>query len=312
MIIVGSGLCGTLIANKLKIAGRRCTVLEKSKNHGRMATRYIDEKTTVDIGAQFFTIRQPKFKTLVNEWIDDGIVQEWCTGFPPKNDKYPRYIVRQGMRHLVSVLAKECDVQFDQCVESITETELDFIVKTKTNEYRSNTIILTTPIPQAIPFVQDILPSQDLKLLQNIKYYPCLTLLFESKEQISFCGAYQFKGNVVDFLCNNKVKGISKSNIITLHCAPNFSEDHYNLPLEEIVKFVQQELDTFTTIKIQDATLKRWKYAQPKVPFDALSLQVNKSTNKKIIFAGDQFGKSKIEGTCLSALHVVESLSSSQ
>ena len=304
MIIVGSGLCGTLIANKLKQKGIIATILEKSKNHGRLATRYND-KSTVDIGAQFFTVRSASFEGVVQGWINANLVRIWCYGFPPKNDKYPRFCVQNGMRHLVDHLAQDVEVQFNTNVKSIIETSDEFVLCTNSAEYRTDTLIITVPIPQAIPLVKDMLPPEDLKILGSIKYYPCITLIFESDSK---CTVFQHKGKVVDFIASNKAKGISELNVFTLHCAPQFSLDNFDMEVSEVCKLAQSELNDFSDIVISNPQIKRWKYAQPVEPFiERLSYTIVKG-KKKIIFAGDQFGNSKIEGACLSALDVVSTV----
>eukprot|EP00835_Amoeboradix_gromovi_P002328 NODE_130_length_18488_cov_0.389961.p5 type:complete len:313 gc:universal NODE_130_length_18488_cov_0.389961:4151-3213(-) len=311
MIIVGSGLAGTLIASNLNRKGIVTTTLEKSKNHGRLATRYC--RYTADIGAQFFTVRTSLFQSVVDEWIQKDLARLWTHGFPPKYDKHPRYYARNGMRNLVSYLAKGLNIKFETQVNEIIELQDEFILKTNNSEYRSNVLILALPVPQAIRLLEQVsIPKNDIDLLKQVEYYPCITLLFESDEHISDCGAYQYKGEVIDYICNNKTKGISSSNIVTLHCTSLFSELHFSSPKKLILEMVQKELSQFTKITIEGAKFKMWKYAQPKNPFDFKSYSLPLGNSKHIIFGGDQFANSKIEGTFLSAMEIVDKFGSKE
>ena len=111
IVVVGAGLSGLTAARSLQAKGHKVVVLDKGRGlGGRMATRRIstsDGLTAVfDHGAQFFTVRDQQFQKLVDEWIADGIVREWCRGFVAE-DGHPRYVVNNGMTALTKHIAQD-------------------------------------------------------------------------------------------------------------------------------------------------------------------------------------------------------------
>jgi renalase len=81
-LIIGGGISGLIAAMVLQRNGISVTILDKGRGiGGRLATRRINHpfygEGTFDYGAQFFTVSNPIFQSLVDEWIQNGIVKEW-------------------------------------------------------------------------------------------------------------------------------------------------------------------------------------------------------------------------------------------
>ncbi|HWB73125.1 MAG TPA: FAD-dependent oxidoreductase, partial [Egibacteraceae bacterium] len=81
-VVVGAGLAGLVCAYRLAAAGVDVAVVEReSQVGGRLATERL-AGATFDHGAQFFTIRDERFATLVDDWRAAGLqVGAWCHGF---------------------------------------------------------------------------------------------------------------------------------------------------------------------------------------------------------------------------------------
>jgi len=308
-IIVGSGITGTLIANQLKHVHIDATVLEQSKNrHGRLETK------DADTGAQFFTVRSEEFKELVDQWKDQKLVKVWCEGFPPKNDEYPRYCAVDGMGKMVEQLSHGNKIEYDTTVLRIVEEEDKFVLHTNKGKLESDHVILTAPLPESLKLVKDIIPKNEYKSLSQVEYWPCISLTIKMNEpfKVGDSGAYQHKGEIVDFIANNHSKGITENEIITIHCSPEFSEQYLNKADMDIKDQIQLELDHIDAIKglklkDHEVELLKWKYSQPKTPFNERFYHY-KNGKKHLLIAGDGFLGSKIEGACLSALDASNAL----
>ncbi len=296
LIIVGAGITGSLISNTLKKHNIKHSIFEKSLSHGRMSTKDLNG-AKIDIGAQFFTVRSPVFQSVVDEWISKGLVKKWTNGFPPKNDNYPRYCGINGMMSIVSHYSGE---ELIRTKVSQIKYENDCLV---VDNKSSKLVVMTQPIPQALELCKDVLDTKDVEYLSTLSYYPCITLYFNSSVHISESGAYQHKGEVIDFICSNFKKGISTEHVITLHCSPKFSEAHFNYTTNDILAIVAKDLySIYPTMDINSAVVHKWKYAQPKYPSTEPFYSARIGKDCEILFAGDQFCNSKIEGACLSAL----------
>ncbi|GIL96698.1 hypothetical protein Vretimale_2464, partial [Volvox reticuliferus] len=128
--IIGGGMSGLMCARELARLGIRSTVFDTGKHGvgGRMATRASGEpslrsgtgsrgKPAVQLGglrfdhaAQFFTVTDPLFQGVVDEWLKEGLVRVWdgpvgklradMGAFYPLPASPPRYVSTGGMRSL--------------------------------------------------------------------------------------------------------------------------------------------------------------------------------------------------------------------
>ncbi len=104
VLIIGAGIAGLAAAGRLTEAGRRVLIVDKGRSvGGRLATRRFGG-ALLDHGAQFFTTRSEAFTEAVAEWVDAGVVSEWCRGFG-HDDGFPRYRAEGGMNRLAKHLA---------------------------------------------------------------------------------------------------------------------------------------------------------------------------------------------------------------
>ena len=77
-LVIGAGIAGLIAARALRAAGHRVLVLDKGRGvGGRMATRRI-EGGVFDHGAQFVTVRDPRFQQIVEGWQAKGVVKLVC------------------------------------------------------------------------------------------------------------------------------------------------------------------------------------------------------------------------------------------
>ncbi|XP_071728706.1 uncharacterized protein [Rutidosis leptorrhynchoides] len=113
--IIGGGISGLLCALQLQIRGIRSTVFDTGIHGlgGRLGTRTVDPSMVFDHAAQFFTVSNPVFADLVDQWShkgfvcqSEGVIGELEAGghFNPFPSSPPRYIAVNGMRSLADSL----------------------------------------------------------------------------------------------------------------------------------------------------------------------------------------------------------------
>ena len=102
----------------------------------------------VDIGAAYFTVKDPAFATLVDEWQLQGLVREWTDTFDVfsadgrgQTSGPMRYATRDGLRSLVRASLPD-DVRTGSAIDSLDELDHDAIV-------------LAMPDPQAARLAED-------------------------------------------------------------------------------------------------------------------------------------------------------------
>lgn len=80
--IIGSGVAGLSIGLQLQARGMAVTLFEKSRGPGgRLASKRVDNGPEggewVDMGAQFFTLRNTRFRALIDTWAGPEAYAKW-------------------------------------------------------------------------------------------------------------------------------------------------------------------------------------------------------------------------------------------
>ena len=186
-------------------------VLERGRSPGgRMATRRIGG-ATVDHGAQFFTVRSDEFGAMVNGWIADGVVTEWCRGFAGRPDPFPRYRAIGGMNAVPRHLARGLDVRCQRLAFALRQRSGSWVVgDDAANEYDADAVVITTPVPQAYSFL--IAGEVDApEALRELTYDRTLALLvvLDGPSAVPEPGGVQEADATFSFVADNARKGVS-------------------------------------------------------------------------------------------------------
>lgn len=320
-LIVGAGIAGLLAADVLQKAGRSVIVLDKGRGvGGRMATRRI-ENGRIDHGAQFFTVRSPKFQAYVDKWLADGVVFEWANGWSDdpktsaKADGYPRYAGTSGMTAVSKALAQNIDVRLACQVEKITAVSQSWHIHTEQGDhYESKALLLTPPVPQSLALLsagQTALEPADAEALAQVRYAPCVAGLFlvDGAVNLPEPGAIQRQDHTFRWLANNQRKGISpEAQLITVHANTKLSWELWDESQENKVAALLEGLRPFLdpSATIKTAQAHRWRYAQPINLYPERTLLAK--NHPPLAFAGDGFKEPRVEGAALSGLAAGETL----
>ena len=304
VVVVGAGIAGLMAAQSLVKHGHDVIVVDKGRSPGgRLATRRIDD-ATLDHGAQFFTVRDPLFKSHVEKWIASGVVTEWCRGFDSatqNNDGFPRYRGVRGMTDIAKHLANGLDVRCNTLAFSIapgttSKWQLNIDDGSALN---ADALIVTCPLPQTYA----LLVTADIELpdsMMRTEYDRtiCLLAVLNQSSAVVSPGGLQNPDETFSFVADNAIKGISSAVALTLHANPQFSLEHWDAPPQDVHDLLLKQAKPW----IGDATVvtsqvKKWRLATP------LTIWPDRYwANEMIVLAGDAFGGPKIEGAALSGL----------
>jgi renalase len=178
--IVGAGIAGLAAACKLRAAGLDCTLFEKSRGlGGRMATRRAGE-WQFDHGAQYFTARGPRFRTLAESWRANGHAEAWpgggLVGLPGMTG--PARAMACGL----PLVAGQAVVALRRGSAGWTLSAADGPIETPDNG-RFDAVLLALPSPQILPLVESA--GGDFPELAAARYAPCWTLMLGFSSQWS-------------------------------------------------------------------------------------------------------------------------------
>lgn len=316
--VVGAGISGLLTAERLAAEGYSVLVLEQSEVcGGRMATERIDG-ANADTGAQFFTVRSERFGGLVEGWRESGVVEEWSRGFPDaggnRRDSHPRYRCAGGMRTLPDHLSRGLEVRTGERVVGINasghgwETVCDSGLRVE-----SQAVVLSAPAPLSAELAQSgsfRLPQQTWERLDLVSYSPCLALLalLDGSSGLSEPGAVQVGNENLNWICDNRLKGISGSPALTVHASPQWSSAHWDEGDEEISRSLLSLTEGYLGelgARVLRTSLVRWPHSWVS---SLTEPHLAASADPPLLFTGDSFGQPKVEGAALSGLSAADRL----
>ncbi|MBL8155835.1 MAG: FAD-dependent oxidoreductase [Anaerolineae bacterium] len=325
VLIVGAGLSGLAAARALAQAGYRGHVIDKGSSvGGRLATRRI-AGGLADHGAQFFTARSEVWKAQVAQWQSEGLVTIWSNGFsdgkrPVESfDGHPRFVTREGMNRLAKRLAVDvgelASFHLDTRIVSVEPLGNGWLAVAESGtRWTAPALLLTAPVPQSLALLGDAagrMSSADRDALTRIVYAPCVAGLFAvgGGTRLPHPGALQRPDAEITWIADNQRKGISPgARIITLHAGTRLSQSLWDQSEATGLQVLSAELSHWLEpgTAIHEAHLKRWRYAQPIVTHPERCLLA--SGLSPLVFAGDAFGESRVEGAYLSGLAAAAAL----
>ena len=127
VVVVGGGIAGVACAVELATAGVAVRVVDRARTvGGRMASKRIDGRP-VDLGAAYFTVRDPEFAQVVARWRAAGLARPWTSeltvfGGSGERSRAPgpvRWAAPAGLRSLVAALAEGLPVELGHRVERV-------------------------------------------------------------------------------------------------------------------------------------------------------------------------------------------------
>ncbi len=318
ILILGAGISGLTAARELEKAGHEVVVIDKGCGvGGRMATRRFDG-AIFDHGAQFFTVRDPEFKAIVEGWVQNGVAREWFHGYPTpdeskQRDGHPRFCGNSSMTGIAKHLSAGLNVHLGEEIERLEWQNQTWSAFSKSGAiFSGEQLILTAPVPQSLALLQTAnieLPPEARQTLGNLRYEPCIGVLanLDAPSQIPAPGALYVEGDVVWWLGDNFQKGISqRQGSVTIHSTGAWAKEHYGDEDDTLIELLAVAAAPFLGAGVESAQVRRWRYSKPENPLDIGHLRLNEL---HLSFAGDIFQGAKIEGAVLSGLSSARAIS---
>jgi renalase len=320
-LIVGAGLSGLIAARQLAAAGQRALLLESELEvGGRLAALRLetddnsgsDKPAVFDYGAQFFTVRDDRFRQVVAAWRREGIVQEWSRGFATADgsyyaDGYPRYLASPDMAAIARHLARGLDVRTNDKVARLTYGGDRWrAVTAGGGEYHAGTLILTPPVPLSLELLDAggvALHAEARSALERINYEPCIALMVQAAGpgRVPEPGGMWPVGGPLAWIADNHKKGISiAEGTITIHASPEFSQARWDAPDESVAGELLEAAGDWIGPEAQVVGLYRWLYSKPLRTHPEACLALTRPG--PLLFAGDAFAGPRVEGAALSGM----------
>jgi renalase len=176
-------------------------------------------------------------------------------------------------------------------------------------------LVLGVPVQQALDLTSSgsyTLPDGAGRQLEAVSYNPCLALmiLLDDSTGVPEPGGMQIKSEPLDWICDNRRKGISEAPAVTVHAGPEWSRSHFEDDETEITESMisraSDHLGTDLASATVETSLARWRFSWVKNPHPEPCLVA--SDDPPLLFCGDAFGQPKVEGAALSGLAAADRL----
>ena len=249
-------------------------------------------------------MENPQFQVWVDDWLEHGVIKEWCQGFGELDGK-SRYCGINGIRDIAKYLAQGLDVHTNTKVVEISYND-HWLIKTESGQqYQGEMLLLTSPVPQSLELLDAslmVLPLDVRFALENISYHRCIAVLalLEKSSNTPAPGGLALENDYLIWLGDNHQKGISPNGYaVTLHASPSFSEDYWDSDDAEIAYKLLTIAADYLYSPVIKYQVHRWRYSLSETYHPELYFALSEIP---LVMAGDGFAAPKIEGAVLSGI----------
>ena len=295
--IIGGGITGAAAAYRLSELGIVADVHEAEALVGGRMARCEVAGALFDHGAQFFTTRGDKFRSLVQTAETEGATQVWTRGFGDNPDGYERW---RGVPDMTALTAWLLD-------KSQARLHLGAAIR-DLGELSASGIILTPPVPGSLSLAQSsgMEPPSTIKTqLQAVQYKRTIAVLLvleSSPKGMPVGGGIQLLDDTdLAFITDNNEKGVSPIPSLTIHLSNEASLDLWDEPDETVIGFANDKLSRWVeAADVTTASITRWRYAGPVDVIPESS--VTWGHKPPLVVAGEAFNGPKVEGAFNSGI----------
>ncbi len=278
-LVVGAGISGVACATAMAEAGVIPLVVDRGRAvGGRMASRTLRDTGTsfdgrvVDIGASYFTVSTPAFRSVVDDWVARDLARAWTDSFHVAGSDGIeavrtgpiRYAAKAGLRSLIVDAASRLpDVWSSIDVASITADENSLIVDGE----RRSAVALCMPNAQAHRLIDASLMSPELDAaLTGITYEPVIavTAVFDEQCWDDFDGMFVNDDPVLTWIANDGSRRGDEAPVLVAHVNPVLAARHLGDPAS-VLPLVLATMRRILSLTAQPTWVDahRWTFAKP-------------------------------------------------
>ncbi len=321
--VVGAGLAGLVCAQRLRQAGLRVILLEKSRGlGGRLATRRL-AGTCADHGVRCLEVQGALTALLIPKLVEQHLLQPWLTQLTVVEAGQARsahracYSAVNGLTAVAKWLAADLEIWSGQRLQQIAQagTRWQLTLEAQNSAAQppllASAVVMAIPAPQALTLLEPLaaqLPDL-IQAIQEVEFAPCLTVI------ASYTASAELPPPAVQFLDDANLAWISlesskgrdpqiptlivqsSSAFAVQHLESNDLKSAGGLLLHQAVaalnlpRWLEQPAEQ---------QVHRWRYGFVSQPLAAQYLSQSKPL--PLVCAGDWCGGSNIEAALASGL----------
>ncbi len=311
--VIGAGLSGLAAANALAAHGHRVEVFDKARGPGgRMSTRR-EAGLQFDHGAQYFTVRDPRFSCAVSGWQGSGLTAPWKGRLvrlengrsQPVGGAEERWVGVPGMNAVGRHLADRLEVRYRTRVASVDRGRAGWrLLLDGGGEVDGfDALVVSAPAPQTAELLAGAAPVL-AAAAAAVPMAPCWAVMvaFERALPLGFDGAFVHRSPLSWIARDASKPGRPAAETWVLHGGPEWSREALELEPSEATAVL---LDAFRDatglgrVVPTHAVAHRWRFALPPEPLPEPCLA---DPERAVAACGDWCGGPRVEGAYLSGL----------
>lgn len=294
--VIGAGLAGVACARELQRHDVPVRLYERGKAPGGRLAAPEWQGRRVDIGAAYFTVRDPEFAAVVEGWHESGRARPWTDTLavlspdrPPEPRPGPmRWATPAGLRSLVRAELGELEVELD--------TEL--------TELPDGPVVLAMPDPQAARLVE---------LPDPVEYAPVIVAVLELPERSwPFAdGAFIHDVPELSLVVDDGARRGDDAPVLVLHSGHSLARAHLDDPAAALPSMLTALRRLFDVPEPVWTRVHRWSFAQPAEQHRSSFGLVHRPGLGPVGLAGDQWcptGSPRVESAWRSGTDLARAI----
>ncbi len=260
--IIGAGVAGLACAERLEALGATTQLFDKGKRPGgRLSTLVLDDFAW-DFGAQYFTVRDPRFAARVSHWEAGGHVVRWTDG--PDG-------AWTGAPTMATFLAADCasrDVRFGALVRSIDAVEGQWHVSgPDLDEGPFDAVVIAVPAEQAATLIglHDLSMAREAAMIRSA---PCWTVMAAFPETLSSAPDVLRSAGAISWAARNGSKpGRPEPECWVIQAGGDWSARNLERDQESVAADLLTHLAELIGSPLPEPTFlkaHRWRFAMPQ------------------------------------------------
>jgi renalase len=323
--VIGSGVAGLTSALLLQEQGPKVTVFEKSRGPGgRLAAKRVDGGSA-DVGAQYFTIRNPGFQQFLDENAGSDAYAPWQGRFgyqkaPGQWEAFPdetRYVGVPRMTAITRALSEKADLVAQTRIARLESTENKAWVLVSTENERFgpfDAVVITAPPAQARDLLSDShLTELAAELDEPVRHVqPCWAVAAHfARPPFDKYDGMRIQSDLLNWVGNNSSKPgrDDAGQWWVLHATSEWSRANVDRPDGQVASDMIREFQSVTGSRQEPDNLvtHRWLYAKSS---DTDTPGHRWFADQRIGLAGDWLSGGRVEGAFNSASGLVDEMGS--
>ncbi len=309
--IIGTGIAGLSAAQALHQAGHAVQLFDKARGPGGRVSSKRSEAGALDLGAQYFTARDRRFVSQVQQWKEAGHVAEWkpalynCKGgqLSPSPDEQTRWVGTPRMGAIARAMLDELPSTFScRITEVFHGASLWHLLDAEGNQHGPfSHVIIAVPPAQATALLATAPKLAAVTAGVQMEPTWAVALAFDEALSTAMQGCF-VQDSPLDWVARNRSKpGRDHArDTWVLHATSAWSKEHLDLPKEAVIDHLHGAFAEILDCAMPAPSFSqahRWLYARPA---GGRELGALADAHLGLYVCGDWCMSGRVEGAWLS------------